>query len=359
MFDGNVTNQFPHSIADCNREDPVAASLWRWARGIRVFSVVLFVLSLVGTGIYAGLMYESMGEGAYAYIPVGILIGIVLLVSLLIVAVLLCAMARIVQNTYVTANSTILKLTAPYTPSVQNAGTTRTENTAAAKQTSGDGHKGNPEIIEKRSSGTAPAPSAHTPAPTVHSFEELNFGKYMQSGTSEKESITWKILHKEGNKALVISKYALDCKPYNDTETGVTWETCSLRNWLNGEFFNSAFSEKEKEKILTTNVTAESNPKYDTPAGNDTEDKVFLLSINQSKEYFESASERSCNATIYSQKQGADTKKGDFCWWWLRSPGDNSNYAAGVNSDGSVNRSGHSINDDSDAVRPAMWIKLD
>ena len=341
MFDGNVTIKPPKNTANCNDEDAVAASLWKWTRTLEIIGRVFAGLFAI-LGILAGVLLSdsvpdsSAGILVFLCLFTGALLGAISYLVFHIAALNMGAKARVVQNTTVLTRIGLLNL-----------------------YSSGDGHKGNPEKIEKRISGTAPAPPAHTPAPTVHSFEELTFGKYMQSGTSEKESITWKILHKEGNKALVISKYALDCKPYNDTETGVTWETCSLRKWLNGEFLNSAFSEKEKEKILTTNVTAESNPKYDTPAGNDTEDKVFLLSINQSKEYFESASERSCKATIYSRKQGADTKIGDFCWWWLRSPGYDSYIAALVNTGGSVSDYGYSVNYAIVAVRPAMWIKLD
>lgn len=76
----------------------------------------------------------------------------------------------------------------------------------------------------------------------------MSFGKYEQDNNTSngKEKIEWLVLEVKDGKALVISKYALDCKPYNTSSTNVTWETCSLRNWLNNDFINSAFSATEK-----------------------------------------------------------------------------------------------------------------
>ena len=45
---------------------------------------------------------------------------------------------------------------------------------------------------------------------------------------------------------------------------------------------------------------------------------------------------------------------GFFCWWWLRSPGNNQNNAANVNNDGDVNENGNNVNNDNNAVRPAL-----
>ena len=199
------------------------------------------------------------------------------------------------------------------------------------------------------------------------------FGAYEQDNDSSngKEEIEWKVLTKEGDKALVISKYALDCQEYNTEFTDVTWETCSLRKWLNETFISNAFSSDEQKKILTTNVTADKNPNYDTSPGNNTTDKVFLLSIPEAKKYFSSDEARMCAPTEYAKAQGervssfygpVDGKA--FCWWWLRSPGDSSRNAACVINFGAVREAGHSVviarlSGDFDlGVRPALWINL-
>ena len=192
-------------------------------------------------------------------------------------------------------------------------------------------------------------------------------GEYEQDNNSSngKEDIEWLVLAKEGDKALVISKYALDSQLHNTFATRFTWETCSLRKWLNETFISNAFSSYEQNMIQKTIVTADKNPEYSTPSGNNTTDKVFLLSISEVNKYFSSDEARKCAATDYAKAQGAYTSdeesiEGEItCWWWLRSPGTDSIRAAGVWFDGSVDYSGHyGCSSYTYAVRPAMWIDL-
>lgn len=192
----------------------------------------------------------------------------------------------------------------------------------------------------------------------------IKYGKYEQDNDSSNgiEDIEWIILAKDDNKMLVISDKTIDCKPYHSSYGNTTWEECSLRRWLNDTFVNEAFTTEEQEKILTTNVTADANPDYDTDAGNDTEDKVFLLSIEEANRYFKYDSERQCVSTEYAKANGAYTYEIDGasnCFWWLRSQGGYSNKSASVvNSDGTVSKYGNAVDDNRDCVRPAMWISL-
>ena len=166
-------------------------------------------------------------------------------------------------------------------------------------------------------------------------------------------------------KALVISKYALDCKCYNETYQSVTWETCTLRAWLNDDFLNSAFSESEKSKIPTVMISADANPNYSTNPGNATEDQIFLLSITEAKKYFSSDSARECQPTAYAKAQGVWTmSSGTYagnCLWWLRSIGLEQLCAALINYDGDVDQydGGLGVNFSTYAVRPALWINLE
>ena len=192
------------------------------------------------------------------------------------------------------------------------------------------------------------------------------FGSYEQDNNTAngKEDIEWIVLAKEGNKVLVISKYALDCQQYNTSHTSVTWETCSLRKWLNGTFLNAAFSSEEQNMIISSTVAADKNPKYSISPGNNTTDKAFLLSIPEVDKYFSSDETRKCVPTDYAKAQGACTAvynksagKGN-CWWWLRSPGINSINPACVGSDGSFYFNGLDVYGGDFGVRPAMWIDL-
>ena len=191
------------------------------------------------------------------------------------------------------------------------------------------------------------------------------FGKYEQDNYTYngKEDIEWLVLAKEDDKILVVSKYALDCIEYN-TYGSTTWETCSLRSWLNDTFWNAAFSSAEQSWILSSTVTADKNPDYDTSPGNNTTDKVFLLSITEVNSYFDDISSRECQGTVYCYAQGAYKDDNGNCWWWLRSPGYSSYKAAAVRSSGFVSsdhliyRKGGFVSIDNCAVRPALWISL-
>ena len=188
----------------------------------------------------------------------------------------------------------------------------------------------------------------------------IKFGSYEQDNNTSngKEEIEWKVLAVDGNKALVISQYALDCQKYNSTYTDTTWEKCSLRTWLNGTFYNAAFGSDYQKMIASSTVTADKNPSYSTSPGNNTTDKVFLLSITEVYKYFSSESARQCQGTAYCYAQGAYKASNGNCWWWLRSPGYFSNYAAYVDYVGSVTGNGYDVLGGLGAVRPALWINL-
>ena len=195
--------------------------------------------------------------------------------------------------------------------------------------------------------------------------ETFTLGTYEQDNntTNGKEDIEWLVLAKEDNRVLVISRYALDYKIYNEKSGAITWETCTLRTWLNNDFYSDAFTAQEQSLITQTNVTADKNPKYDIDPGNDTTDKIFLLSINEVEEHLAASEARMCAPTEYAIAQGAwvnDNYKVDrkaACRWWLRSPGSESGLAVRVLDDGSFNYVGEGVGFHN-AVRPALWITL-
>ena len=175
-----------------------------------------------------------------------------------------------------------------------------------------------------------------------------------------KEEIEWRVLAKEDSKILLISEYALDCVPFNTTNENITWESCTLRKWLNQNFLNEAFTGNEKNLISTTTVTADKNPKYDKDQGKDTEDKIFLLSISEAEKYFTNET-RWCSPTDYAVANGA--YKGDkytnfSCNWLLRTIGAYDGSVADVNQTGLIHEAGFDVDDDDFAVRPAMLIDL-
>ena len=180
------------------------------------------------------------------------------------------------------------------------------------------------------------------------------FGSYYQSSTSTKEPIEWIVLAREDNKALLISKYALDCKPYNTENTGISWETCSLRKWLNNEFLNTAFSKDEQEKIQTTYVQNPNNTQYSTSEGFATEDKIFLLSVDEARKYFSNDEARMCKPTNYAISTRVYKTGDGYCYWWLLPRTNFQINPAFVYNFGKVANDCdvHSV-----GVRPALWKK--
>lgn len=177
-------------------------------------------------------------------------------------------------------------------------------------------------------------------------------------GTYKGQNIIWRILKTENGTALIISDKSLETRPYHGTQTDITWEQCDLRQWLNGEFLNTAFTGGERERIISSRVVNRNNPKYITPGGNDTADKVFLLSIDEAETYFANDEDRKCMAAEHAKEQGAYTGSGGYCFWWLRSPGCAEYYAAYVHSSGSIYEFGYCVYDPINAVRPALRIRL-
>ena len=188
--------------------------------------------------------------------------------------------------------------------------------------------------------------------------DTISFGRYPQDEDGGVKPIEWTVMKTEKNKMLLLSKYVLDAQPYNKKDEKVTWETSDIRRWLNSDFYITAFNDIEQSKIADTLVRTENNPESGTAGGNDTEDKVFLLSREEAESLFINNEERRTTATKYAEKAGVYMDDEGYSGWWLRSPGDCSIYAAGVYYDGWVDRNGIYVDHDYDGVRPALWLNL-
>lgn len=202
---------------------------------------------------------------------------------------------------------------------------------------------------------------SESPAFNIDVGDTVYFGRYEQDNdlSNGPEEIAWTVLNRSQDRALVISKYVLDCKAFNDEYTETDWGNCSLRKWINESFLNKAFDLDEQAYIYTQKVNPHRNPDYDTDAGKDTQDKVFLLSIQEINSYFPLDSGRSCIPTAYAADQGCRMYPGtNTGWWWTRTPGSDNYYATDVRGDGTVNTIGGEVNRLEIGVRPAMWISL-
>lgn len=175
----------------------------------------------------------------------------------------------------------------------------------------------------------------------------ITFGAYEQDNNIDngKEDIEWLVLDIQDGKALVISKYALDCQQFNSSyDLNTDWEASTLCKWLNYDFIDAAFSDNEKSLLYTSSKT---------------QDKVFLLSLTEANKYFNSDNDRKCKPTNYLIAN--NTYKGDeeiFCWWWLRTPGSHRGGICDVGNTGTVFEDGYHSCDELGPVRPALWINL-
>ena len=170
------------------------------------------------------------------------------------------------------------------------------------------------------------------------------------------EPIKWRVLQSENGEAFLLSDVILDKQLYNENDKYVTWEKSSLRAWLNKKFIKRAFIDEEREKINITEILNQDNPVYGTEGGNNTFDKIFLLSLSEVSEQQDGEKYGFLDDEIRACGKSDFSKTGS--WWWLRSPGSYSLDAAEVNDDGWVGRNGSRVDSSYGGVRPALHLNL-
>jgi len=182
----------------------------------------------------------------------------------------------------------------------------------------------------------------------------------------------WVVLTKTKDTALIVTRDIIDTKEYDEPGWAITWENCTLRHWLNTDFLET-FSESEKSMIIETNVVNNDNPIYGIDSGNDTVDKVFLLSLEEAQAYFDDDNSRiavqnmtAAKLEIAAEAWGYDGALGDITRhnglpgkWRLRTAGFKENQVVDVGGDGEISASGGSPNNVPAGVRPAMWVRID
>ncbi|MDR0220034.1 MAG: CAP domain-containing protein [Lachnospiraceae bacterium] len=220
-----------------------------------------------------------------------------------------------------------------------------------------------------------PAPDespSQAPEPLAETSPRMDFGGY-----------EWRVLEVREGKALLLSEYVLGHREYSGEREGATWETCDLRAYLNDKFYKF-FSESEQAQIVKTRVSNKDNQWYGAPGGNDTDDYIFLLSIEEVVQYFGDSGQLTprasegwgisdefnearvafCLDTCTNDDEHYDSGYGPAPSWWLRSPAEAGAYnapAALVNSEGFLDLSGNTIQSFSSiksGVRPALWLDL-
>ncbi len=179
----------------------------------------------------------------------------------------------------------------------------------------------------------------------------ITLGRYPQTASEEIKPIEWRVLEIKDNKALLLADKGLDVAPYNTEWEPASWKTCTIRQWLNADFYNKAFNDSEKSRIVITVVNVSDFPEIYKDAAKFngiTNDRIFLLSADEVRKYFKNDDELIVKRTPY-----ADSKD-ESIGWWLRSRGYSIEDAMISSLSVRVSDMVHVKH----VVRPALWVNL-
>ena len=227
-----------------------------------------------------------------------------------------------------------------------------------------------------------PMPAPTPPEPAPQPMQAVSVGDIIPFGGYD-----WRVLEVRGNQALILTDRIITQRQYH-AGGGVTWETSDIRQWLNNDFLNR-FSEQERARIASSTVINDNNP-WDfygwagglafPSSGNNTTDRIFLLSIDEVLRYFGddglvalgatmSAAEREAHANPginearaggrYSGRKVAQDLGGSPSAWWLRTTGRNTSTAAIIGATGNPQLGGLPVTQSDHGIRPALWLYLD
>ncbi len=181
----------------------------------------------------------------------------------------------------------------------------------------------------------------------------------------------------KNNTALIITEYIIEQRAYHIAYKDITWAECSLREYLNGEFYDK-FTATDKSRIIPVLNNNPDNQWYGSKGGADTQDSIFLLSVEEVCKYFGNSLSKlynpGKNQRYWFERKDENKSKRIArlqgiewgSWWWLRSPGRVNVKAVYIHgTDGNIGIQGNNILKGNigegrcaGGVRPALWLKL-
>lgn len=173
--------------------------------------------------------------------------------------------------------------------------------------------------------------------------KELQIEKILLADAKQGKLVTfgsdrWLVLDKKEDKVLLARYYAIDDMPYHTAMEKITWENCSLRQYLNDKFLKDTFTDKEQEIIEDTRVANGKNSTYGTDGGKDTTDKVFILDEREARQY-------------------ADVLKKKNKSMRLRTPGRDQTSTVYISYLQEVIDYGFPVAGKGACIRPVIWVK--
>lgn len=182
----------------------------------------------------------------------------------------------------------------------------------------------------------------------LNEIKHAYVGQTVKYGSFDGDPIEWRVLAKENGQTLLITNQCIVKQSYDSVGVSNKWEDSTCRKWLNEEFYKNSFSPMEKRMIKTTLVVNKDNEVYGTDGGSDTEDKVFLLSVEEAGKYF-----------VNDETRKATLLDGRSIWWWLRTTGCHTNDGTFVNMFGEIDDYGHSASYQNVGLRPCIWVDVE
>lgn len=190
----------------------------------------------------------------------------------------------------------------------------------------------------------------------------------------------WRIIEIKDSAMLLITEHIVNQRPYHNLPEGVTWANSEIRAYLNGEFLEQ-FNSKSLSRMLKKTNKNNDNPWYGSEGGEDTNDIIFLLSLDEAVRYYFGDSSKnldnpSSKQRYWFQRKDENNSKrqaryfDDSWWWWLRTPGRDNKRAVYIHGDGNIGIQGNrnfnygsttihrATNDNSGGIRPAVWVKI-
>lgn len=203
-------------------------------------------------------------------------------------------------------------------------------------------------------------------------MEEINIGRVISFG-----GYHWRVLDVKNNAALIITENIVEQRAYHNAYTDITWADCSLRAYLNNEFYHR-FTAAEQSRIIPVLNQNPDNQWYGSKGGADTTDRIFLLSVEEAVcRYFGDSSSKlyhpGKNQRYWFQRKDDNNSRraarlegrNGKAWWWLRSPGRVSVKSVYIHGDGNIGIQGNNVlkgnvsdGECKGGVRPALWLTI-
>ena len=195
--------------------------------------------------------------------------------------------------------------------------------------------------------------------------DKLFFGSFEQDNNLDNgpEDLEWIVLDTDGDKVLLTTSYLIQPLAFSKNFDMATWDISGARAWCNNDFYNVAFDEDERSAVVLTHLESPMNPTYpDRPAGEATDDYVFLLSLEEAEQYFPKDETKYAYATDYAAAQGALVHKETGCsWWWLRTVGADRMLSCAVHASYQIvfnvaDYYGSNVSNPEGCIRPVIWV---